>query len=46
MNEHPDSFIVQFADRRSVLDDTFKRLIEFQNKNRAAFQAELKAKAH
>lgn len=38
MNEHPDSFLVQFADRRGLLDDTFKKFIEFQKRNRDAYR--------
>ncbi len=38
MNEHPDSFLVQFADRRGLLDDTFRKFVEFQERNRHAYQ--------
>ena len=44
MNEYPDSFLMQFADRRGLLDDTFLKFIEFQKKNRDAFNTEMKAR--
>ena len=44
MNEHPDSFLMQFADRRGIFDDEFKKFLAFQEKNRAAFSASVKAR--
>ncbi len=45
MNEHPDSFLMQFADRRGILNDTFRRFIAFQKQNYIAFQADIKRAA-
>ncbi len=42
MNESPDPFLTQFADRRGLLDETLERFIEFQNRNSAAFNAKMR----
>lgn len=43
MNETPDFFLVQFADRRGVLDAEFRSFMDFQAKNAAAHVKEIKA---
>jgi hypothetical protein len=43
MNETPDFFLVQFADRRGILDDEFRALMDFQDKNRQAHERQTKA---
>ena len=44
MNELPDSFLMQYADRRGLLDDTFNRFVAFQTKNRDVYLAELRSR--
>jgi len=44
MNECPDSFISQFADRRGLLDETLQKLIAFQDRERSAFNTKMKAR--
>ena len=43
MNETPDFFLVQFADRRGILDDEFRAFMELQAKNRVAHERAMKA---
>jgi len=43
MNETPDFFLVQFADRRGILDAEFRAFMDFQAKNAAAHARETKA---
>jgi hypothetical protein len=43
MNETPDFFLVQFADRRGILDAEFRAFMDFQAKNAAAHIRESKA---
>lgn len=43
MNETPDFFLVQFADRRGILDAEFRAFMDFQAKNAAAHAREVKA---
>jgi hypothetical protein len=43
MNETPDFFLVQFADRRGILDGEFRAFMDFQAKNAAANAKEAKA---
>ena len=43
MNETPDFFLVQFADRRGILDAEFRTFMDFQAKNAAAYAKEMKA---
>ena len=43
MNETPDFFLVQFADRRGILDDEFRAFMELQVKNRVAHERAMKA---
>jgi hypothetical protein len=43
MNETPDFFLVQFADRRGILDNDFRAFMEFQEKNRLAHERRMKA---
>lgn len=43
MNETPDFFLVQFADRRGILDAEFRAFMDFQAKNAAAHAKEVKA---
>ena len=43
MNETPDFFLVQFADRRGILDAEFRAFMDFQAKNAAAHVRESKA---
>jgi hypothetical protein len=44
MNEYPDAFMTQFAERRGILDETFTRFIAYQKHNAAAFQTEMKSR--
>ena len=37
MNQAPDLFLNQFADRRGILDEEFRALMEFQIRNSAAY---------
>lgn len=43
MNETPDFFLVQFADRRGILDAEFRAFMDFQAKNAAAHAKETRA---
>lgn len=43
MNETPDFFLVQFADRRGILDAEFRAFMDFQAKNAAAHAKAMKA---
>lgn len=43
MNETPDFFLVQFADRRGILDAEFRAFMDFQAKNAALHVKEMKA---
>lgn len=40
MNETPDFFLVQLADRRGIYDETFERFVAFQAKKRSEFLKE------
>ena len=42
MNETPDLFLVQFADRRGVFDDTFKAFIDYQKTREQAHADKMK----
>ena len=44
MNECPDSFISQFADRRGLLDETLQKFIAFQDRERTAFNEKMKVR--
>jgi Sugar-transfer associated ATP-grasp len=43
MNETPDFFLVQFADRKGMLDNEFLAFMDFQAKNRAAHERAMRA---
>lgn len=43
MNETPDFFLVQFADRKGMLDNEFLAFMDFQAKNRAAHDRAMRA---
>ena len=43
MNETPDLFLVQFADRKGILDNEFRAFMDFQARNAAAHMKEMKA---
>lgn len=43
MNQTPDFFLVQFADRRGILDPEFRAFMDFQARNAAARAKESKA---
>lgn len=43
MNQTPDCFLVQFADRRGILDAEFRAFMDFQAKNAAAHVKAMKA---
>jgi putative polysaccharide biosynthesis protein len=43
MNETPDFFLVQFADRKGILDDEFRAFMAFQAKRAAAYKKEIRA---
>jgi hypothetical protein len=44
MNEAPDFFLPQLADRRGMFDETFGRFEQFQRRNDAAFVKEARGK--
>lgn len=44
MNETPDFFLVQLADRRGIYDETFERFMAFQANKRSEFMKEARAR--
>jgi len=44
MNKRPDAFLMQFAERRGILDGKFKRLIEYQRHQKDLFEAEIEGR--
>jgi D-alanine-D-alanine ligase-like ATP-grasp enzyme len=45
MNEHPDSFLMQFAERRGLLDGMFRDFVAFQKRNQIVFESTMRALA-